>query len=205
MGDLSVVVGTTPAYQCAALQHHRRTPGGGASRLRQTRIRNDIAILRLTRSVAGIDHVAGVKVPPLNQEPPIGAVLQTVVWSRTQEEVVEPLRTIPLKIMNREKCRRALGSQTIPSSQICTENDDGGPCSGDGGGPLVLRRINGDYLVGLSSYGTKGCHPGTADVFTKVSHYLDWILRTVDSASPASSGSASGSQRRTTPSPSIGS
>ena len=49
---------------------------------------------------------------------------------------------------------------------------------GDSGGPLVCPDANGERkLVGLVSFGYTGCTD--AGVYTKVSHYEDWIQERV--------------------------
>ncbi|XP_055337822.1 chymotrypsinogen A-like isoform X2 [Paramacrobiotus metropolitanus] len=155
-------------------------------------IRNDIAILHLSQSAAGISQVATVKLPPANREPAVGTLLHTAGWGATATGLypgtgAETLLKTTLKVVDRQRCSRVFGS--VPESQICTENDRSGTCSGDSGGPLVNRRGDGDYLVGLTSYGVNGCTLGTADAFTKVSHYSDWIRQTANGESPAGGGS----------------
>ena len=45
---------------------------------------------------------------------------------------------------------------------------------GDSGGPLA--HADG-HLVGITSFGSsRGCETGSPDVFTRVSHFKDWIL-----------------------------
>ena len=50
-------------------------------------------------------------------------------------------------------------------------------CGGDSGGPLVHRRgtSNPWHLVGIVSFGPKLCGSGTPGVYTRVTHYVDWI------------------------------
>lgn len=66
-------------------------------------------------------------------------------------------------------------------------------CSGDSGGPLLLRSASEPYLAGLTSFGSNfGC--GAEDpltgrvipaVYTRVVNYLDWIESTTDNAGVA--------------------
>ncbi|XP_055345155.1 chymotrypsin B-like [Paramacrobiotus metropolitanus] len=143
------------------------------------RIGNDIAVLRLTGSAAGIDNVAGVRLSSVGVEPPVDAPLLTAGWGRTEQRPFasssKVLLQTTLRMMDREKCRRTLGLNTIPKSQICAASSTSATCEGDGGGLLVDRRNGADYLVGLISYGASGCQRGMPTVFTKVSHYADWI------------------------------
>lgn len=73
----------------------------------------------------------------------------------------------------------------ISNDQLCTAGQEGrDTCEGDSGGPLMRFEVLEDngtpryYLLGIVSFGPRRC--GTADlpgVFTKVSNYVDWILR----------------------------
>ncbi|XP_055345153.1 uncharacterized protein LOC129592998 [Paramacrobiotus metropolitanus] len=205
-GDLTVAVG---------IRRRTNVPSANLLQVRQAvvhpdydreRILNDIAILRLKGSAAGKVGVTSVQLPPANAEPDVGTPLHTAGWGRTQEGPYAPsaerLLKTTLKVVDRAKCARALSAGQIPASQICTENAVSGTCNGDSGGPLVNRRKGVDYLVGLTSYGVRGCRLGTADAFTKVSHFTDWIQRVANGEIPGSgSASAPSPWRRPTPAP----
>ena len=48
-------------------------------------------------------------------------------------------------------------------------------CRGDSGGPLRVETDDGPRLVGVVSAG-EGCSaPGVPGLYTRVSHYIDWI------------------------------
>ncbi|XP_055352026.1 trypsin beta-like isoform X2 [Paramacrobiotus metropolitanus] len=118
-------------------------------------LENDIALVRLQRSAASMPNVATVRLPPANATPPIGQKLQTAGWGLTRSGTTSGAPSRSLRTVNhvaRATCRRAL-SRRIPSSQICTDNVMSGTCYGDSGGPLVNRRLDGDYLVGITSHG----------------------------------------------------
>ena len=49
-------------------------------------------------------------------------------------------------------------------------------CEGDSGGPLVVEVEGKKILIGITSYGSKGCDsPDFPGYFTKVSNFTDWI------------------------------
>ncbi|XP_055345117.1 transmembrane protease serine 9-like [Paramacrobiotus metropolitanus] len=146
-------------------------------------ILNDIAVLRLAGSISSTLRVTTVKLPPVDREPDVGRPLETAGWGRitpgpNERASSDVLLKATLKLVDRTVCSQKLSRPSrnpIPASQICTENDQAGTCQGDSGGPLINRLPGGDYLVGLTSYGPEGCILRTADAFTKVSHFIDWI------------------------------
>lgn len=84
------------------------------------------------------------------------------------------LQEVDLKIYSDAECQERHKNETT-NDHICGGVDEGGKgqCSGDSGGPLLL---NGTVQVGIVSWSIKPCtvypYPG---VYTKVSHYIDWI------------------------------
>jgi len=51
------------------------------------------------------------------------------------------------------------------------------------GGPIVARIPDGSLVqIGITSFGTKCGNPNSADVYIRVSHYIDWIQETTGNA-----------------------
>ena len=51
---------------------------------------------------------------------------------------------------------------------------------GDSGGPLQCNMKDGRwYLAGLTSFGSGCAKPGFPDVFTRLTHYIEWINSTL--------------------------
>ena len=50
-------------------------------------------------------------------------------------------------------------------------------CHGDSGGPLALVGQDGNYLIGIVSFGEEGkcAGPGWPIVYTRVTAFLEWI------------------------------
>lgn len=49
---------------------------------------------------------------------------------------------------------------------------------GDSGGPLMLLDENNRWkVIGLVSWGRRGCDPEFPTVYTRVSFFLDWIKK----------------------------
>lgn len=67
----------------------------------------------------------------------------------------------------------------IQDSMMCAGRvDAGGPdgCFGDSGGPLLYKGL----VVGIVSFGYSCGHRYFPGVYTKVSHYTNWIIKTVN-------------------------
>ncbi|CRL02424.1 CLUMA_CG015168, isoform A [Clunio marinus] len=92
----------------------------------------------------------------------------------------DELHRVILTTISNENCiERGL---IVDETQICTFTKFGqGACAGDSGGPLVYNGI----LVGIVSYGTAICSIGAPDVFTRASHFYDWIISNTDLSSAA--------------------
>ena len=79
-------------------------------------------------------------------------------------------------------CKARYGKSQIGPGQLCAGLDQGGrdSCQGDSGGPLISRDENGcPYQVGVVSWGA-GCAEGKSyGVYTRISHYADWIQKQV--------------------------
>nr|XP_029713302.1 serine protease 53-like [Aedes albopictus] len=81
-------------------------------------------------------------------------------------------------------CDEALTSRRrIPNglleSQFCASHDTMDTCQGDSGGPIEVTKIDMfrreiALIVGITSFGT-ACGDGSVGVYTKISHYIDWI------------------------------
>jgi hypothetical protein len=50
------------------------------------------------------------------------------------------------------------GVYRAAENTICQDQDPGGPCSGDSGGPAFVMRGGEEYVAGIASYGTQDCH-----------------------------------------------
>uniref|UniRef100_A0A224YH81 Tick serine protease n=1 Tax=Rhipicephalus zambeziensis TaxID=60191 RepID=A0A224YH81_9ACAR len=70
-----------------------------------------------------------------------------------------------------------------PGLQCCAHKLDTGVCSGDSGGPLMIRTAFDRFQqVGISSFVTGECGGYFPDVYTRVSGYANWITRGVSSS-----------------------
>ena len=89
------------------------------------------------------------------------------------------LRAVDLPIVDNATCAESYGGR-ITSGQVCAGYAQGtmDSCQGDSGGPLVVPGgPTGWTQIGVVSYGRGCARPGAYGVYTRVSHYIDWILR----------------------------
>jgi secreted trypsin-like serine protease len=79
-----------------------------------------------------------------------------------------------------QTCKGRYTNSTLGAGQICAGLEQGGKdsCQGDSGGPLVVADVdNCPRQIGVVSWG-EGCAEKQAyGVYTRVSHYADWIQR----------------------------
>ncbi|XP_076246461.1 uncharacterized protein LOC143186639 [Calliopsis andreniformis] len=143
---------------------------------------NDIAMLRLEKSVAFSDYVRPVCLP--EAEPKSGTSCTVTGWGQLFEiERIFPdtLQEVQLPVISTEECRRKtlfLPLYRITAGMLCAGLKDGGrdACLGDSGGPLVCSGSDNKYtLHGITSNGYGCARPGRPGVYTKVHHYLPWI------------------------------
>lgn len=91
---------------------------------------------------------------------------------------------LEVPIVSKDYCNKKLPTiGGIDSSRMCAGGEGGkDACSGDSGGPLLRsgsENLNAKpkwYQEGIVSKGT-GCGiPGYPAVYTRVAHYMDWII-----------------------------
>ncbi|XP_065354168.1 mite allergen Der p 3-like [Calliphora vicina] len=146
---------------------------------------NDIALLELERSlVYNYKTIAPVTLPDsffevsqTKQGAP--GILAGWGYDATGGYIQSVLQEVDLKIYSDKDCN-AKHNGTTTYHHICAGVDEGGKgqCSGDSAGPLFHK---GSVQLGIVSWSIKPCtaapYPG---VYTKVSHYIDWIYNHIN-------------------------
>lgn len=132
---------------------------------------NDIALLR-------VDPVwLNRQMRIADEQVAAGAPLLAIGWGATKYAgpVVQVLRQVELPVVPFAKCAKAYAGIDY-DKQICAGYEEGGKdtCGGDSGGPLFTNATL-PVLIGITSFGRGCAEPGYYGVYTRVSHYIDWI------------------------------
>ncbi|XP_063908412.1 venom protease-like [Zophobas morio] len=137
---------------------------------------HDIALLRLQHEVTYSDFVKPICLPTTVGElyhSFIGEKSIVAGWGLTEkDDYSDFLLKVEVPIVNLTVC--SYGSD---EGVLCAGGAVGiGSCLGDSGGPLMVSRRGGWYVVGIVSGGSDPCalayEPGT---YTRVSKYMTWI------------------------------
>ena len=89
------------------------------------------------------------------------------------------LRAVDLPIIDNATCAEVYPGR-IADGQVCAGYAEGtmDSCQGDSGGPLVVPGgPTGWTQIGIVSFGRGCAQAGAYGVYTRVSHYIDWILQ----------------------------
>lgn len=139
---------------------------------------NDIALLKLESAVKFNEFVKSICLP----EEETDYVDENAVlagWGNVKGggATSNVLQQANLPVISNEECSKG-HALPIPEFLICTGSKAGdkGACNGDSGGPLMLLDKNNRWkVIGLVSWGRRGCNPEFPTVYTRVSYYLEWI------------------------------
>ncbi|XP_049873334.1 serine protease persephone-like [Pectinophora gossypiella] len=151
---------------------------------------HDLALLRLQRPVKLSSYLNAACLYTSADDPT--TPLTVTGWgstSATTDKRSSSLLKANVSAVSRERCSESYNvanyrklPRGISAEQLCAGDPDGlhDTCQGDSGGPLQqLMSTDGQYrLVGITSFG-RGCGSPVPGVYTRVSHYLDWIEDTV--------------------------
>ncbi|XP_063387148.1 phenoloxidase-activating factor 3-like [Cydia fagiglandana] len=150
---------------------------------------DDIALLRLSEpadfSQDNMKPVCLPSTPELQADSMVGQQVVVTGWGATEDGLQSPvLLSVALPVVSNSECQDAYnGSPRIYNRQMCAGGvPDKDSCGGDSGGPLlhpgVVGRVGLRYVQrGIVSYGSKRCGVGGfPGVYTRVGHYMDWIL-----------------------------
>nr|XP_049698918.1 trypsin, alkaline C-like [Helicoverpa armigera] len=143
---------------------------------------NDIAIMAMVEPFIFNNNVRQASIPIHGLEFDHNIECTLVGWGALQPGGLrnDKLELTKLVTIGQHDCTQKYGtiSKVIQNSMICAVRvDNGGSagCKGDSGGPLIYNGV----VVGIVSFGVSCQNPDFPGVYTKVSHYNDWIKTTV--------------------------
>ncbi|RWS08533.1 prophenoloxidase activating enzyme-like protein [Dinothrombium tinctorium] len=131
---------------------------------------NDIAILKLKRSVSFSKRISPICLPfenrKLKEENIEGRSATITGWGRITYNgpSSEVLLKAEINIVNQEQCRKALERWIrITEKYLCagSKGSKRDSCQGDSGGPLVMYESGRWYLMGIVSFGLRCATPGS--------------------------------------------
>lgn len=147
-----------------------------------TLLNNDLALIRLSTPVT---YTPISLYQAISGTSELDYLRATVIgWgakSSTGWNYVFPdaLREVSLPLVDNARCGRNVYFTTITDAMLCAgyETLTMGACYGDSGGPLMVQMPDAAWKqIGIVSWGPPGCiATGMYDVFTRVSHFTDWI------------------------------
>ncbi|XP_046819201.1 CLIP domain-containing serine protease 2-like [Vespa crabro] len=157
------------------------------------KFRNDIAIIRLDKPAIYNEFVIPICMPhsDLLKKDYTGEMVEVAGWGIYDIETSKSsklLQTITMPIQETRKCKEIFKTRaTISDQQICVGGVIGiDSCRGDSGGPLMkvetIDELPKYYIIGIVSFGVQDCGATTSPgVYTKISHYIIWILDNINS------------------------
>ncbi|GFU39736.1 trypsin-1 [Trichonephila clavipes] len=145
---------------------------------------NDIAVIHVSKPLLLSAQVNGICLPQVEQN--VTGFATTTGWGATTEdgEMSTVLQSVDLPLIPSEKCLDIFGPENFSSSEmLCAGELEGGhdSCQGDSGGPLIQQQNGRAVLIGIVSWGVGCARPDFPGVYTRVSHYIEWIQNNVDS------------------------
>ncbi|XP_036890513.1 tryptase beta-2-like [Sturnira hondurensis] len=151
----------------------------------------DIALLELEEPVSISSHVQVVTLPLASETFPPGTSCWVTGWGNLgNEEPLPPpypLQQVKVPIVENSLCDMEYHTglytgdnvQIVHEDMMCAGNRKKDSCQGDSGGPLVCK-VNGTWLqAGVVSWGDGCAQPHRPGIYTRVTHYLDWIRQYV--------------------------
>ncbi|ELU11101.1 hypothetical protein CAPTEDRAFT_131401 [Capitella teleta] len=150
---------------------------------------NDIALVKLEKDLPldSNPNIQKVRLSSFGENegwPRVGGICVMKGWGCTASGGPQSslAQAVELPIVATEKCDDLYNTKIGPK-RLCAGYSLGekGICRGDSGGPLVCQRTKGGpyFQEGIASFTASvnsGNYPG---VFTRVSEYTDWIIKTI--------------------------
>lgn len=143
-------------------------------------LKNDIALLELSRDLAFSENVQPVCLPD-HDFPPLSQLTGIVAgWGYTAgtgKQRRHPfLLFVTQKIMPQDFCEAKMqGYFYSPETMFCAYRYSYDACQGDSGGGLMVLHENRWYIAGIISYGIGCGTPEVPGIYTDVTKYIGWL------------------------------
>jgi len=144
---------------------------------------NDIALLELESPVAFDSHIVPICMPK-DEDDFTGRMATVTGWGRLKYGggVPSVLQEVQVPVIENSVCQEmfhtAGHSKSIISSFLCAgyANGQRDSCEGDSGGPLMVERGDGHWvLAGTVSHGIKCAAPYLPGVYMRTTFYKPWL------------------------------
>nr|CAD7445846.1 unnamed protein product [Timema bartmani] len=144
---------------------------------------NDLALLELESPVSFDTHIVPICMPKDNEDF-TGRMATVTGWGRLKYGggVPSVLQEVQVPIIENPVCQEmfqtAGHAKTILSSFLCAgyANGQKDSCEGDSGGPLMMERDDGRFvLAGTVSHGIKCAAPYLPGVYMRTTYYKPWL------------------------------
>mmetsp|Transcript_8798 Transcript_8798/g.18606 ORF Transcript_8798/g.18606 Transcript_8798/m.18606 type:complete len:421 (+) Transcript_8798:343-1605(+) len=166
-----------------------------------TNLNNDVMLIFLENPIPNTN--SNVQLVTLNSDesyPPYNSPVTVAGWGRTEANVAwsfsNQLMTVDVNVISNGECEMSEGTYDgayanyvgqITDGMLCAKGDNKDTCNGDSGGPLVYDKSSSDgssgggdvVQVGLVSGGIGCALPDFPGVYTRISHYYEWIREEV--------------------------
>ncbi|KAM7409073.1 hypothetical protein PAMA_002669 [Pampus argenteus] len=156
----------------------------------QDAVYNDIALLKLKATDGVCAHESQfVKTACLPEaELPDGIECTISGWGATVENELgsDHLLDANVLLINQEKCSEStIYGGVLDYGMLCAGHLEGGvdSCQGDSGGPLTCKQSEAHVIYGLVSWGDQCGRKNKPGVYSRVTHFLDWIKSKTKAAS----------------------
>ncbi|XP_075384191.1 serine protease 30-like [Tenrec ecaudatus] len=154
----------------------------------------DIALLQLDATVKP-SQATPVCLPAPHVSFPTGTLCWVTGWGSTQERApAATLQQVAVPLLDSEECERLYQQrkQFIQDDMLCAGFAEGkkDSCQGDSGGPLVCLHNHTWLQAGIVSWGEGCARPKRPGVYTRMTAYTDWVIRTLNSSTDTDSTSA---------------
>ena len=149
-------------------------------------VENDIALLKTTHSMTETSKDFSNTICLPESKASFDGEVVVTGWGTTSEgggRASSDLMTTSVNLLPDETCRAHYGDAYRPPGMICAGILEGGKdtCQGDSGGPCAVKTPSGFIQVGITSFGEGCARKNVPGVYTRVSHYIPWIEKVIES------------------------